>query len=468
MGKPGEFLGFGIEGLDKTLGGFILPPYTIVIAGHPGAGKTIMASTICYSNALKGYKCLYISMQEDKEKFYKYMSRLGIDLEKVESAGFFKFIKIPITLNIDEIAETISKLVTKEYDVVVVDSVNPILDILEKEGEKRSWLQNFFYTISRIINGLLILVAEIPYGSESLGLGSIEFVSDALLILKHKKEEGFIVRSLEIRKARGIPVLLAEIPISISEGKGIEVWVPSILDEIVEEGKQIELHCNLLRRTLNHIHKGMIINIVYPPDTDYHIDLVLILLGLSVKENMRILFMSYKYPSNMAQEALVNSLVSRGFDKEFSERLIKNHVIFKGVNPFSYSISQLAMRELSIINELNPDMVVFHSVEIPRHAVDVKDYIRELYNQMNYLKKLGKIVLRAGAYIDDLSYKLWSRIADIVIRLEYEVSGSNIGCKAYLWRRFKEPYIVTCKEICECLEEIVGYMKKLFMSVSEQ
>ena len=77
----------GIEGLNKFLGNFISPPYNIVIAGHPGSGKTTMASTICYSNALKGRKCLYISLQEDKEKLYEYMSKLGLNLKEAESRG---------------------------------------------------------------------------------------------------------------------------------------------------------------------------------------------------------------------------------------------------------------------------------------------------------------------------------------------------------------------------------------------
>lgn len=466
MRELDRFLGLGVKGLDRILGNFVSPPYTMVLAGHPGAGKTTMASTICYSNALRGHKCLYISLQEDKEKLYKYMGKLGLDLEKVESMGFLKFVKIPMTLDIEGVSEAISKFISEDYRVVVLDSVNPLLDIIEKDSEKRSWLQNFFYTISRVINGLLILIAEMPYGSESLELGSIEFVSDAVLILKHKKEEGFIVRTLEIRKARGAPILLAEVPISISEGKGIEVWVPTILDEIVEVGKEIELPCNLLRKTLNHVHRGMVANIIYPSDSDY-IDLALVLLSLAVKENMKLLFVSYKYSPTSMQEALIQSLVNKGLNRDLSERLVKSHVVFKSINPFSYSVSQLVLRELSIIEEIDPDIVVFHGVEIPRHTTDIGDHIRELYNQMNYLRKLGKIVVRIGAYTDDFSYKLESRVADVIVRLEYEVLEGNVNYRIYLWRRFRQPYIATYEEIRECLEEVASFMRNRIMNVSE-
>ena len=466
MSNPSEFLGLGISGLDELLGNFISPPFTIVIAGHPGSGKTTMASTICYYNALKGHKCLYISLQEDKEKLFEYMSKLGLDLGKIESEGLLKFVKIPMTLDLEGVAETISRFASGEYKVLVIDSVNALLDVIEKNSEKRSWLQNFFYTISRVINGLLVLVAEMPYGSESLELGSIEFVSDAVLILKHRIEEGFLVKTLEVRKARGVPVLLAEVPFSISKGRGIEVYVPTILEEVPEGRKRIELPCDLLHRTLNHVHDGMVVNITYPPESDY-VDLALLLLSLAIKENMKILFISYKYPPNSIREAILRNLIDRGLDEDLSKRLIENYVVFKSINPFSFNVSQLVIRELSLIKELDPDIVIFHGVEIPRHTTDISYHIRELYNQMNYLKKLGKIVVRVGAYTDDLSYRLESRVADIVVRLEYEGSEGHLGYKAYLWRRFRKPYVATQKEIDGCIEEAVGIVKELATAMRE-
>lgn len=459
MSNPTEFLELSISGLDKILGSFICLPYIMVVAGHPGAGKTTMASTICYSNAIKGHKCLYISLQEDKEKLYRYMSKLGLDLKRAESAGFLRFVKIPMTLDVEGVAETISKFVSEDYDVVVLDSVNALLDTLEKSSEKRSWLQNFFYTISRVINGLLILIAEMPYGSETLELGSIEFVSDAVLILKHKKEEGFLVRTLEIRKVRGAPTLLAEVPFSISEGRGIIVHAPVILDEVTERGEEIELPCNLLRRTLSHIHRGMVINITYPPDSDY-VDLVLVLLSIALREGMKLLFLSYKYPPTSMREAVLKHIVKMGLSEDLSKRIVEGSVVFKSINPFSYSVSQLVLRELSLIEELDPDIIVFHGVEIPRHTTSISDHIRELYNQMNYLRKLGKIVVRIGAYTDDLSYKLESRIADVIMRFEYEGSEGDVNYKAYLWRRFRKPYIATYRELQECVEEAVDLIKK--------
>jgi len=59
---------YGVEGLDKLLSGTLRPSTLTVISGHPGSGKTTLTSTICYANALKGRKCLYISFQEDRRR----------------------------------------------------------------------------------------------------------------------------------------------------------------------------------------------------------------------------------------------------------------------------------------------------------------------------------------------------------------------------------------------------------------
>lgn len=43
----------GVDELNALIGE-IVPPYTILIEGHPGAGKTTLGSSICYHNALRG------------------------------------------------------------------------------------------------------------------------------------------------------------------------------------------------------------------------------------------------------------------------------------------------------------------------------------------------------------------------------------------------------------------------------
>ena len=83
----------GVIELDRILRDAIQPGTLLVISGHPGSGKTTLASTICYVNALQGKKCLYISFQESKEKLYVNMARLGLNLEEIERRGVVEPLK---------------------------------------------------------------------------------------------------------------------------------------------------------------------------------------------------------------------------------------------------------------------------------------------------------------------------------------------------------------------------------------
>ncbi|MCS7128136.1 MAG: hypothetical protein N3E36_03030 [Sulfolobales archaeon] len=461
MQETHEIPTLGVKGLDKLFGSSMLPMhYLIVIAGHPGAGKTTLASTICYANTLRGRKCLYISFQEDREKFFSFMDRLGLNLRNAESMGLFKFVKLPISFDIESVAEMLNKLLfSDKFDILVVDSINALLGVVGDDASKRSWLQNFFYNLPQVFKGLVALITELPYGLEKLELGGIEFIADAVLLLKHKVEEGFLTRVLEVRKIRGAPVTLAEVPFSITEGKGFELWLPTVLEEIGREGEKLHLPCNLLRKTLDHIHRGQVINIVHPADGEC-LDPLMLVLGTVIQNNLKTIFISYRCPPESIRESIVGKLIIQGIEGSIAEKIVDKYIVFRSINPFSYSISQLTAREISLINSREFDAVVFHGVEIPRHAVGSSQHIRELYNQMNYLRKQGKLVIRIGAYTNKLLYSLECRVSDALIRFKY--SNSEIGevnYRAFIWRKNKKPYITPPEEISECIDEVVELVK---------
>ena len=464
MGQGSRGVGFstGVEGLDRLLGHIELP-YLLVIAGHPGAGKTTLATTMCYRRAMDGGSCLYISFHEDREKLFRYMSRLGMDLAGAESTGRFRYVKLPLSTNVDKIVgEVISALIAEgKYDVVVVDSINALLSGVRDSAEKRAWLTNYFYSVPTAMRNLLILIAELPFGAEGLEIGGLDFVADAVVILKHRLKEGFLLRVLEVRKARGAQVTIAEVPFSITEGRGIEVWTPPVLEYISEEMGEVELVCEAFRRAWGHLHRGQVVNVVYPADSDYA-DFLLCLLGLAVVNDMKVFMVSYKYPPKNVAELLVSRLTSLGVSSEKAEKIISERFKVRSINPFTYSVSQLVVRELQLVESEKPDVVVFHGVEIPRAAVPVGKHVEELYNQMNYFKRRGYLVVRIGAYTEPLTYRLESRIADAVIRFRYSGVGEDgtVKFRAFLWRRNTKPRILSSEELEQCTAEIRELIRK--------
>jgi len=58
---------FGIKDLDRRFKNTLTEGSTVLVAGHPGVGKTTFAATICHENAKSGSTCLYISLDERRE-----------------------------------------------------------------------------------------------------------------------------------------------------------------------------------------------------------------------------------------------------------------------------------------------------------------------------------------------------------------------------------------------------------------
>ena len=65
-------------------GGFP-PGAVVIIAGEPGTGKTIFASSIVYDALKNGKKAIYVSFNEPREDYFRCMKSLGMDFEDFES-----------------------------------------------------------------------------------------------------------------------------------------------------------------------------------------------------------------------------------------------------------------------------------------------------------------------------------------------------------------------------------------------
>ncbi|MEM1541987.1 MAG: ATPase domain-containing protein [Ignisphaera sp.] len=458
----------GISNLEELLG-TISAPYAILIAGHPGSGKTTLASTICYANTLKGHKCLYLSLYEDKEKFYRFMDRLGLRFTDAEFRGLFKYFNLPLTLNVSDVVNAINEVISEGYDIVVIDSITALLESVEESATKRAWLLNYFYQLPKLLNGLLILISELPYGEEKLGLGSIEFITDSILILKHRVEERFLVRLLEIRKTRGAPIYVAEIPFAIVQGRGVEVFTPPILEKIPEQGEELYPPCNAHRETIGHFHRGFLVNVFYQPETIYGKDALSYLLAFAIKNSMKILLISYISPPSTLLELISRTLERYGIDSEKVLKIIEKYITIRAVNPYAYSTSQLVAQELSLINEIKPDIVVFHGVHVIRLITsNYGSIFRELYNEVMYLKSRGINIVRIGNHTDDYTTNIEASISDTTFKSVHEYYEDKVETKIYVFRRYREPIVFSFSDFMKCLEECVNIIRSEAFSLSNR
>lgn len=75
-----ERISTGISTLDALIEGGIPRGFTVLVAGNPGTGKTILTTQFLYEGLLKGESALYVSFSESKKQFYENFSRFGMKL----------------------------------------------------------------------------------------------------------------------------------------------------------------------------------------------------------------------------------------------------------------------------------------------------------------------------------------------------------------------------------------------------
>ncbi len=456
----------GIDELDKMLPEALYPGALVVVAGHPGAGKTTLATTMCYANALRGNKCLYISFQESRDKLFKVMKALGMDLAAAEARGLYKFVKLPIIKSVDDVIEVISKCVTEfKPKVVVVDSINAILGFVEG-ADQRAWLQNYFCQLAEMVEGVAVLIAELPRGEERLRLGAIEFASDVMFVLHHRVVGGKLVRLIEIRKTRGAPVTAAEVPFQIVEGAGIKTFVPPVLKEIRAVAKPLKLLTTLFRSYIGEVLAGDSVLIAYPPHARSPLPMLFVF-DLAMSNGVKALGISYRYSPEGAKRVLVSMFTDLGVEESKAEEIIDEYMVIEALNPYSMSIEELYMKELELVNKYSPGIVIFHGVEIlePIARADTYRYYNLLSNQLYYLKSLGIVTVRNIAFISREQFRRCSSYADIVIRALYRVEGTELTQYLYMWRRGRQPKIVKVSEVQDQLRrEIAELAEKLVKS----
>lgn len=461
-------LSMGVEALDQLLPNIMAPNTLLVVAGHPGSGKTTLAISMCHYNASNNNtSCLYISLQENKDKLYRVAKSLGMNLEYLESVGRFRFLKIPVTSSEDMVLEIVDVINRAVHDfrpsIIIIDSITPLLRAVESNIKARAILQNYFYELPGQVNGIVILIAEVPFYIDRIELGDIEFVADAVLILRHRIDNNLLVRELEIRKARGSPITIARLPFSIAEGSGIRIYTPVRLEEVpdIRWDKRFKQPCQLFQNVIGDFYGGEIVYIEYAP---YTRPLKIFLYGLALiaANRAKTIIFSYKTSPRQLIGLLQHLLAKYDVDMDINRLLDKatelGFIRLVSLNPSAYSVEELYYRELLEIERLKPDITMFMDVDVISYRNRV--YFNLLRNQLLYLKKMGILTVRFSIRSEKPDY-LSLTLADSIIRNLAHRDGESIKRDVYVLRLGRDPSIVKHEEISKCTEECINILGEL-------
>jgi len=199
-----ERLSTGISGLDDLIEGGIPKGSTVLVAGNPGTGKTILTAHFLYDGLIKNENAIYVSFSEAKDQFFVNTERFEMDFRKFQHQNKFSFLDLSsftqdgIQDALDEVLATIKETNAKR---IVIDSFSAILQSFQNINEARIALHVVLGKMLRGEGVTNMLIAEVPIGSNNIGSGIEEFVADGIIKLEHGNDNAIpiIVKIIKMR-----------------------------------------------------------------------------------------------------------------------------------------------------------------------------------------------------------------------------------------------------------------------------
>ncbi len=201
---PIERLSTGNPALDRILGGGLPARSATVIAGEPGAGKTVFTLQVLFHLARQGKKCLYFTtLSEPALKLIRYMQLFSFfDQHLLDERVIF--VDLGSDLRADgagpALDEIVGRVEREEPDLVAVDSFKAIHDLLGEPARSRA----FVYDLAVQMAGwgaTTLLVGE--YTPEEIATQPEFAIADGIIRLASERQELTAVRAFEVLKLRG-------------------------------------------------------------------------------------------------------------------------------------------------------------------------------------------------------------------------------------------------------------------------
>jgi circadian clock protein KaiC len=199
-----ERMATGNAALDRLLGGGLPARSVNVIAGEPGAGKSLFALQMLFHQARHGKKGLYLTtLSEPSLKLLNYMQQFSffeqrfIDREIVFADLGSVLRRSGIEAMLTEITDRVER---EEPAIVVIDSFKAIRDILADSVAVRTFAYDLAVHMATW-GATSLLVGE--YTEAEIADYSEFAIADGILRFMNVRDELTAVREVEILKLRG-------------------------------------------------------------------------------------------------------------------------------------------------------------------------------------------------------------------------------------------------------------------------
>jgi len=202
-----ERISTGVSGLDTLIEGGIPKGFTVLIAGNPGTGKTVLTSHFLYDGLTKNQNGIYVSFSEADYSFYNNTSRLGMgfkDFQKQNKFSFLDFSAVTQQGIQDSLEEVLAVIKETNAKRIVIDSFSAIIQSFANLNEARIALHVVLGKMLRGQGVTTLVIGEVPMGTNNIGSGFEEFVADGIIKLEHGIDNAspIIVKVIKMRTTR--------------------------------------------------------------------------------------------------------------------------------------------------------------------------------------------------------------------------------------------------------------------------
>jgi circadian clock protein KaiC len=194
----------GDRRFDSILGGGIPGQSVTVIAGEPGAGKTVLTLQLLFAAAREGKTCLYVTtLSEPAIKLIRYMQFFDFfDPDLLDARIVLADIGGAVRDSPERTMTELATLVRRhEPSFIAVDSFKAIADLMPDSRVARSFAYELA-TQTATWGATTLLLGE--YGPEEVSQRSEFAVADGIVQLGAHRRELTSLRELEVLKLRGM------------------------------------------------------------------------------------------------------------------------------------------------------------------------------------------------------------------------------------------------------------------------
>lgn len=383
MAAPDGLLPTGSQDLDHILGGGLQPGSTIVIAGPPGSGKTVLAQQICFTNATPEAPALYYTTwSEPHPKMLRNLSAFDFFDEQAIGSRL-DILNLPSIMEGEDAGleavtgELLRASLQRTPSVIVIDSSKALHAMVSGEGLRRA-----FYDLSSRIGhtgSVLVLVGE--YTAAEIDHEPEFAVADGIIQLANQPDRLIDRRWLRVTKMRGARIVPGRHSLTIG-GDGVRAF-PRLETMLPDQPPRATGRAAFLDRGLNAMTGGGLprgdATLLLGPGGIGKTVLTLEFVTAGLRAGEPALYISFQEsPEELAQKA-----ASLGWN-EFGEALEDGRLVVEHVRPVDLDLDRVGVLIRNRIERQRPRRVVLDSIaELDLGAREPDRYLSYLYAAVN-------------------------------------------------------------------------------------